>query len=274
MRGLSPVLVTSPTIRSGTTLLQRLLCSSPDVLVYGEEIGKDLDLQLQIFSSRKLVYAHSRQRFASSLERVLAGDTGDWILDLMPGVDGYLEALHRGAFAGLGHCRDQAAAAGRKVWGFKYPGWPPHLTRQLFDHLPGTRVVFVVRDLADTARSAKAWGGITGGQDLQALCTQWAQGVAFMQQWQQGHPVLMLSFEALVAEPGPVLAQLQDFLGVAGIDPRVLEQRINNLTQGLDTRHGHSGPIVPATLTAAELALVETATGAVQLNKLTTAPGS
>lgn len=141
----------------------------------------------------------------------------------MPGVDGYLEALHRGAFAGLGTAAtDQAAAAGRK-----------------------------------------AWGRITGGQ-----------GLAFMQQWQQGHPLLMLSFEALVAEPGPVLAQLQDFLAVAGIDPRVLEQRINNLTRGLDTRHGHSGPIVPATLTAAELALVETATGAVQLNKLTSAPGS
>lgn len=274
MRGLSPVLVTSPTVRSGTTLLQRLLCSSPDALVYGEEIGKDLDLQLQIFSSRKLVYAHSRQRFAASLERVLAGDTDDWILDLMPGIDGYLDALHRGAFAGLEHCRQQAAAAGRAVWGFKYPGWPPHLTRQLFDHLPGTRVVFLVRDLADTARSAKAWGAIASEHDLQALCAQWAQGVAFMQQWQRDHAVLVLSFEALVAEPGPVLAQLQDFLGVAGIDPRVLERRINNLTEGLDTRHAHPGYLAPAPLTAAELALVEAATGTVQLHKLAAAPES
>lgn len=274
MRGLSPVLVTSPTIRSGTTLLQRLLCSSPDALVYGEEVGKDLELQLQIYSSRKLVYAHSRQRFAASLDRVLAGDSGDWILDLMPDVDGYLDALHRGAFAGLDYCRQRAEAAGRPVWGFKYPGWPPHLTRQLFEHLPGTRVVFLVRDLADTARSAKAWGAIASLTDLQALCAQWAQGVAFMQQWQRDHPVLTLSFESLVAGPEPELARLQAFLGAAGVDARVLDQRINNLTHGLDTRHGHNDYIPPAPLTAPELAVVEAATRSVQTNKMAPAPGS
>lgn len=274
VRGLSPVLLTSPTVRSGTTLLQRLLCSSPDALVYGEEIGKDLDLQLQIHASRRLVYAHSKPRFAASLERVLAGDTGDWILDLMPGIDGYLEALHRGAFAGLDYCRQQAADAGRKVWGFKYPGWPPHLVRLLSESLPGTRVVYLVRDLADTARSAKAWGAIPDEAHMQAFCAQWAQGVAFIQQWQQGNPALVLSFEALVADPAPALAQLQQFLGVAGIDPRVLDQRINNLTQGLDTRHGHNDYIAPVRLTAPEQAMVEAATRAVQLNKLAAVPGS
>ena len=95
-----------------------------------------------------------------------------------------------------------------------------------------------------------------------------------MQQWQRDHAVLTLSFEALLAEPGPVLAQLQDFLGVSGIDPRVLERRINNLTQGLDTRHGHHGYIAPASLTAPELALVQAATGAAQLHKMAAAPGS
>ena len=274
MRGLSPVLVTSPTVRSGTTLLQRLLCSSPDALIYGEEVGKDLDLQLQISSSRRLVYGHSRRRFTDSLERVVAGDGDDWLLDLMPDIDGYLDALHRGVFAGLEHCRQHAQSVGRPVWGFKYPGWPPHLVRQLSDHLPGTRVVFLVRDLADTARSAKAWGAIDGEPGMQAFCAQWAQGVAFMAQWRQAHPVLVLSFEELLADPAPALARLQDFLGVAGIDPRLLDRRINNLTQGLDTRHGHTGYIAPAALTATEAAMVEAATRAAQLNKLAADPGS
>ena len=274
MRGLSPVLLTSPTVRSGTTLLQRLLCTSPDALIYGEEIGKDLDLQLQISSSRRLVYGHSRQRFTESLERVVAGDANDWIPDLMPGIDGYLEALHRGAFAGLEHCRQHAASLGRTTWGFKYPGWPPHLVRQLFDHLPGTRVVYLVRPLADTARSAKAWGTIADEAGLQAFCTQWAQGVAFMQQWRQSHPVLVLAFDELVAQPAPTLARLQDFLGIRAMDAGVLEHRINSLTQGLDTRHGHTNYIPPAALTPREQALVEAATGALQLDKLAAAPES
>lgn len=274
MRGLSPVLVTSPTVRSGTTLLQRLLCSSPDALIYGEEIGKDLDLQLQIFSSRKLVYSHSRQRFAGSLERVLAGDGNDWIVDLMPDLDGYLEALQRGALAGLESCRQHAAAAGREVWGFKYPGWPPHLTRMLYDCLPGTRVVYLVRGLADTARSAKAWGAIGSEQDMQAFCAQWAQNVAFMQQWQRDHPVLMLSLEALVADPGTEQARLGDFLGVRGLSPAALQRRINNHTVGMDSQHRHTGYIEPAQLTPPELVFVESATRAVQLHKLAAAPGS
>lgn len=274
MHGLSPVLVTSPTVRSGTTLLQRLLCSSPDALVYGEEIGKDLDLQLQISSSRRLVYGHSRQRFTESLERVVAGDGNDWIPDLMPGIDGYLDALHRGAFAGLDYCRDHARSLGRTVWGFKYPGWPPHLVRQLFDHLPGTRVVYLVRPLADTARSAKAWGAFNDEPGLQAFCQQWAQGQAFMQQWRQSHPVLVLAFDELVAQPAPTLARLQAFLGIRAMDAGVLERRINNITQGLDTRHRHTHYIPPAALTPREQALVQAATDAVQLDKLAAAPES
>ena len=95
-----------------------------------------------------------------------------------------------------------------------------------------------------------------------------------MQQWQRDHPVLALSFESLVGEPAPELARLQAYLGVAGVDARVLDQRINNLTQGLDTRHGHNDYIPPAPLTAPELAVVEAATRSVQLNKLAAAPGS
>ena len=70
---LDPIIVTSPTIRSGTTLLQRLLCSSGNALVYGEECGKDLELFLQLYASKVTMYAHSRQRFSSRLEGVLGG---------------------------------------------------------------------------------------------------------------------------------------------------------------------------------------------------------
>ena len=67
----APVLVTSPAIRSGSTLLQRLLCSSPDAIVFGEEIGKDLDLQLQILASRQLVLINPHG-LRTNLERLSA----------------------------------------------------------------------------------------------------------------------------------------------------------------------------------------------------------
>lgn len=259
MRELSPILLTSPTIRSGSTLLQRLLCSSSNALVYGEEIGKDLAMQLQILVSRQAIYGHSRQRFTSSLERVMQGDSNDWIVDLMPDIDVYLEALRQGAFAGLASCRQQAALAGRGLWGFKYPGWPPPLMRLLLDNLPATRVIYVVRNLADTARSAKAWGAFNDETDLQAFCAQWLEQVNFMQALRPDPRVLVLPFETLLREPGPCIDRLCAFLPFQDIDRGVLGQRINNLTEGVDPRRGHNRYIEPAALTAQEQAWVDAA---------------
>jgi hypothetical protein len=254
-----PILITSPTIRCGTTLLQRLLCSSSNALIYGEEIGKDLELQLQIFASRKMVYMHSRQRFANSLDRVMQGDTQDWIPDLMPDIDGYLEALHQGSFAGLSYCQQYAKEHGRELWGFKYPGWQPHLIRMLFDAMPGTSAVYIFRHLADCVRSAKAWGELQTEADTQQICAQWVAHMTFMQQWQGSHPVLMLRYESLVQEPAQAIAQLCNFLPFQDINPEVLLHKINNLKQGVDTRHDHNDYIDPAALTAIESGFIESA---------------
>jgi hypothetical protein len=258
MPGPAPLLLTSPCVRSGTTLLQRLLCSSGNALVYGEEVGKDLALQLQVLASRKLVYAHSRQRFADSLSRVLAGDTDDWLIDLMPDLDAYLGALDAGAFAGLDSCRRHAQAAGRSVWGFKYPGWPPALMRLLHAGQPGTRVLYLRRNLADTARSAKAWHALAES-DVEPFCQQWLEHLRFMHAWRQQAPVLMLDFETLVQQPAQAIARLCEFIPVQGMDPAVLTRRINNLTEGRDTRHETGRYVEPIPLTARERDWVDAA---------------
>ncbi len=259
MQELKPVLVTSPTIRCGTTLLQRLLCSSSNALIYGEEIGKDLEMQLQIFASRKMIYSHSRQRFTSSLGNVMQGDTNDWIPDLMPDIDGYLESLRQGSFAGLAYCRQHAAEAGRTIWGFKYPGWPPHLLQMLSDAIPETRVIYISRNLVDCVRSAKAWGEIQGDAQLQHFCAQWVAQEKFMQRWQPLHPALMLSYESLIQEPDRAIDQLCDFLPFENLSRGVLRHKINNMTQGSDTRHQNNDYIEPAALTVAELDHIEAA---------------
>jgi hypothetical protein len=259
-----PILITSPTIRCGTTLLQRLLCSSSNALIYGEEIGKDLELQLQIFTSRKMVYAHSRQRFATSLDRVMQGDTKDWIPDLMPDIDGYLEALRQGAFAGLANCQQYAKNSGRELWGFKYPGWQPHLIRMLFDAIPGTSAIYIFRNLVDCVRSAKAWGGLHSEADTQQFCAQWAGHMTFMQQWQHSNAVLMLSYAELIQKPEQAIERLCNFLPFADLKPEVLLHKINNMTEGVDTRRDHNNYIEPAALTELESDFIDAATRAVE----------
>lgn len=256
---LKPILITSPTIRCGTTLLQRLLCSSSNALIYGEEIGKDLELQLQIFASRKMVYTHSRQRFATSLDRVLQGDTNDWIPDLMPDIDGYLEALRQASFAGLSYCRQHAENKNRELWGFKYPGWQPHLIRMLFDAVPSTSLIYIFRDLGDCVRSAKAWGELQNEVDTQQFCAQWAGHMTFMQQWQHSNCVLMLPYEDLVKQPMQAIGRLCNFIHFEGMKSEVLQHKINNMTEGADTRRGHLNYIEPAALTELESGFIEAA---------------
>lgn len=257
MDELKPILVTSPTIRCGTTLLQRLLCSSSNALIYGEEIAKDLEMQLQIFASRKMIYSHSRARFVGSLDRVMQGDTNDWIPDLMPDIDDYLEALRQGSFAGLECCRQQALLNGRTEWGFKYPGWSPQMMQLLVNTLPETRVIYIYRNLPDCVRSAKTWGEIQDEAGLQQFCAQWVGHRKFMQQWQPASPVLMLSYEALISEPEHTIQQLCRYVAFENVNHDVLRHKINSSAFGVDAGVQRNNYIEPAALTANELEYIE-----------------
>ena len=250
MRGPGPLLVTSPTLRSGSTLVQRLLCSAPDAIIYGEEIGKDLDLLLQVLASRRMVYAQSRPRLDQGLARVLAGDPNDWLIDLMPDLGAYDAALVDATYAGLSACAAHAVAVGRPAWGFKYPGWAPPLLHMLARDRPGTRAVYVVRRLADTVRSAKAWGVLPDAAALQAFGAQW---LGHQRQMRSAPcPVLRLAFEALVpGDPAP-LAALQAFAGVHSLDPAVLGQRINNHAATIAIGQPEPGYVPPAPLAPEE----------------------
>lgn len=226
-------------------------------MIYGEEIAKDLEMQLQIFASREMIYSHSRERFSGSLGRVIQGDTNDWIPDLMPDIDGYLEALRQGSFAGLDYCRQQALVHGRTEWGFKYPGWAPHMMQLLVNTLPGTRVIYIYRNLPDCVRSAKAWGEIQDETGMQQFCAQWAGHMRFMQQWQPTSPVLLLSYEALVTEPERTIQQLCRYVPFENVNHDVLRHKINNMGQSADARLRQNDYIEPAALTSNELDHIE-----------------
>jgi hypothetical protein len=261
---LDPLIVTSPVIRSGTTLVQRLLCSSPRTLIFGETAAEDLALFLNVYIFKAQQYQHQMQRYAEATRQVLAGNVNEWIPDLMPDVNGYLAALGRAAFAGVAYCRSYARESGRQVWGFKYPGWQPSTIRLLRTTMPRARFIYVYRDVVDCLKSAKARGLVNSPAEVHEFCRAWAEGLSDALGGDAGEALLLLSYDDLLADRATATERIARFSGADGIDASVLQHKINT-RPGETFAEQRDGYTTPSELTGDELQIVERATSAVRV---------
>lgn len=225
---LDPIVVTSPTIRSGTTLIQRLLCSSPDTLIYGEECAKDLEFSLTVAWHKIALYGQRAAQNRDTRQKVLRGQLNEWIVDLMPDLDRYLGSLHSAAFAGLAACHEDALAEGRPLWGFKYPGLSPQIVTHLLGQMPRLRLVYIARDLEGSLKSAKTWKEMHAERDVRAFCRQWAENTAFLEELRGNPAVLALDYREVTRDPGSVIDALARFTGASAIDAEVAAHRVNS----------------------------------------------
>ena len=251
---LSPIVISSPTTRSGTTLLQRLLCSSDNAIVYGEVCSSDLDLYLNFFINRAMMYQFNRAKLDSSLAAFKQGEVNDWILDLMPDLDGYLAALGNACFAGIDYCRQAALEMNRPVWGFKYPGWTPVVLNALRQMMPGFKLLYIHRDLLDCVKSEKARGNLSSLEEFKGYCVSWTQNLEFVLGLKDQQNVLLVNYADLVGKPEQTIQSISGFSGATNIQPSVLNVKVNTFK---DANSSHTGYVAPAELSAEELNVVE-----------------
>jgi hypothetical protein len=146
----TPLLVLAAGQRCGSTLVQRLLCSHPRVMIWGEHVGQ----------LRPILAAAERLRFWADHDAVLArgemaahGYQG-FIANLMPErsyIDDACRAFIETLFA------KPAFEVARPIWGFKevrYGLSDALLLQRLF---PQLRVIQIVRDPRDVLRSLEEW---------------------------------------------------------------------------------------------------------------------
>lgn len=253
---LDPLIITSPVPRSGTTLLQRLLCSSRNTLIYGEKCAYDLEFFLNIYTYKLQEYRFQREKSQQDLERVLGGEVNDWVLNLTPNVDGYLASLQKAAFAGVTYSRDYARSVDRPIWGFKYPGWTPGIIQLLKEYMPKARFIYIYRDLLPTLKSAKAQYLVTTEQEVREFCQKWSTGMSYFSKAAGDASFLGISFDALIKQPEDTLNRIADFSGVHQMDKSVLNHKINIWTGQNFTTQTQDGYIEPSELDALELSIV------------------
>ena len=260
---LAPVIVTSPAPRCGTTLVQRLLSVSANGFIYGEEIGTQMKTLTNLLFTELQMQETWGEKFDAEFADALAGNLQKWRPQLSAPAavmrKAWIETFYQLPFA-LDH---HIAAAGRPIWGFKFPSYPSETVLAMQVMFPCAKVVYIYRNLPDVLRSAKARQFVTTPEQTAQFCADWAKNMAEASVLAQDQRVLFLKYEAFLEQPAEHIGLLELFTGVRGISADEMSVKINTFEGERSVGHSPSQYIEPAELTAADLEMIEQHAGEV-----------
>ena len=252
----APIIVTSPTTRCGTTLVQRVLCASDNAIVYGEEIGRQFQTLTALFASQIRHSEHRAQTPDEDFARALSGVLADWRPSLAPPSRVLLRAWTDTYFQLPLALARFGAGIGRPIWGFKWPACPIELITAYLTLMPRAKVVYVTRNLLDALKSAKARRFVNNPAEVESFCIQWAMNAEAALSLHNDGRVLMLPYERLLERREEQVGALGAFTGARGLRLEAFDVKVN--TYRGEIAHGHSPTqyIEPALLTESEIATV------------------
>ncbi len=253
----SPILIASPLRRSGTTLIQRLISSASNGLIYGETCANDFQMISNLVASKQSFMLQHKDWRNDQIKKVLEGKVNDWIPDLMPDIDEYLQGF-RGMLKSLvENYGGFASKEGRPVWGMKMPEWNPSNLVLLQQVLPETKIIYLSRNLKDCVRSAKKIEMVMGDNEVNQFCHAWKQFSEYAKLHLQNDKVMHLNYEDLIADPEQWINKIELFSGAKDIDRLVMQVKVNTYANDHKLAGSEKPYLEPATLTEGELAIVD-----------------
>ncbi len=254
LKQIHPVVVTAPTARNGITLLQRLLNSSRQIIVYGENKHLCEHATCLVYSAAG-IHTSGAAELGLARKRFLTETTEFWSSSLWPDTGLYLQRTIEG-FARLVDVYEVCSQRyGFSRWGIKHPFSSLVDFDRFFSLLPAGQFIYVYRNPFDVARSAKARQFATTPADFVRLASNWRESVAAVRRAQRAN-LLVIKYEALVADPEPWLARIEEFTGIYNIDRSVMHRRFNTFCGPTECGCSPTEYIPPAPLTDAEAGLL------------------
>jgi len=243
---MEPIFVIAPSARNGITLIQRLLNSTGEIIVYGEN-AMFMDRLPLLVNTAHNEHEKMKGPFAASRRRFLTQGGEYWSSDLWPDSERFflvlLEAFYKAAVLYQEHARSD----GFPHWGIKNPLSTALMIDRLKVLIPRSRFIFVYRNLFDVARSAKARQFVKSEDDLAKLAQQWQTNVIGVMDaaWDN---VCVLRYEEMLVRPEEQIRRIERFTGLDGIDRSVMTRKINTFEGALKNGCSPTGYIPPAAL--------------------------
>lgn len=261
LSGISPIILTSPTTRCGTTLLQRLFLSSQNAICYGEDIGTNLNMMTTILMNQLTAIGELKDDLNAQREAILAGNTDNWTPNVMPDADGYLNCWIEMYYSMPRFLQTYSESINRPVWLYKYPGIEPTTIGAIRSLFPESKVLFVFRHLEDALKSAKARQFITTLDEMAEYCMQWRHNMLEISDRSADENILFVKYEDMVAQPDLHVTMLEAFTGASGIDPAVFGTKVNTFAGDESEGRSNTQYIDPKALTEEECELMERIAG-------------
>lgn len=256
----NPICIASPVRRSGTTLIQRLISSASNSLIFGETCANDFQMISNFVSSKKAFMLQHKDWRNDQIKKVLNGEVNDWIPDLMPDIDSYLEQFQKMISLLIENYGGFATKNGKPIWGMKMPEWNPTNLVLLQQLIPGTKIIYLHRNLEDCVRSAKKIEMVMGVQEINQFCHTWKQFSEYANTHLQNENVLHLKYEELIADSEQWILKIEAFTGTENIDRSVMNVKVNTYKSDHKLDGKLEPYLEPSALTEEELKLIESYT--------------
>jgi hypothetical protein len=252
---MQPVFVSAPTPRNGVTLLQRLLNSSRQIIIYGE--NKHIcELMPAVVHMANAVHRTSHAEKEETLRRFLTETTEFWSSGLWPDTKLYLD-LSVEVFKSYFKLYDSCSRHyGFERWGIKHPFWSVGDFQNLYALLPKARFIYIYRNLYDVARSAKARKFVSAPQQYERLAKSWNAGVKQVVPM-KAENLLVIEYEELVREPEEWIERIERHAGISSIDATVMSRKYNTFRGQSHLGYSENEYIAPQELTGEETAILE-----------------